>query len=154
MAEAYVSDNFAQVRGFRVEIDSAGGGKEVDTAWESVSGGELMIETTDTTIGGDKFTTTSPGHKSVGEITLRGAMTDKRAALCQWINETVTGKPWKRDVTITAEHLDGTVEAIAFLDCVLTAYVLPPLVTFDPRQPCGPGLVEEVRFTYREWRRA
>lgn len=151
MADAYVSDAFAQVRGFRVEIASAGGGKDVDTAWESVSGGELVIETTDTTIGGDKFTTTSPGHKSVGEITLRGAMTDKRAALCQWINETVSGKPWKRNVTVTADHPDGTVEAIEFIDCVLTAYVLPRLTAFDPAAGCGPDLVEEVRFAYREW---
>ena len=48
-----------------------------------------------------KFATTSPGHKSVGEITLRGAMTKERKALCQWVNETVDGKPWKRMLTIT-----------------------------------------------------
>ncbi len=47
MAEAAVGDKFAQVRGFLVEIESAGGGKEVDTAWESVSGGELIIEQTE-----------------------------------------------------------------------------------------------------------
>lgn len=100
MAEAGSSDNFAQVRGFRVEIDSAGG-KDVDVAWESVAGGELCIECTDTTIGGDKFTTTSPGHKSVNSVTLRGAMTNKRAALCTWMNDTTSGKPWKRSMTVT-----------------------------------------------------
>jgi len=100
MAVAATSDNFAQVRGFKVEITSAAG-KDVDTAWESVSGGEMVIELTETTIGSDKFATNSPGHKTVGEITLRGAMTDGRQALCQWINDTVNGKPWKRDLTIT-----------------------------------------------------
>jgi hypothetical protein len=100
-AEPVTSDGFAQVRGFKVEIDGAAGGKEVDTAWESVSGGEMIIELTETTIGSDKFQTTSPGHKSVGEITLRGAMTDGRKALCDWINETVEGKTWKRMLTIT-----------------------------------------------------
>ena len=40
-------------------------------------------------------------HSTVGTLTLRGAMTDRRAALCNWINDTVNGKPWKRNVTIT-----------------------------------------------------
>jgi hypothetical protein len=100
MADAGVGDKYAQVRGFKVEIDQATG-KEVDTAWETCSGGELCIECADTTIGADKFQTTSPGHKSVSEIILRGAMTNKRAALCTWINDTTQGKPWKRNMTIT-----------------------------------------------------
>ena len=154
MAEAMVSDKFAQVRGFKVEIESAGGGgSEVDGAWESVSSGELIIEQTETTIGSDKFQTTSPGHKSVGEITLRGAMTDKRAALCTWINETVAGKPWKRTVTITPIHLDGTIgETLIFSDCALTAYATPRLVRHDPKDPCPPAPgKEEMRFTYGDW---
>ena len=105
-AEATVSDKFAQVRGFKVEIDGARG-KEVDTAWESVSGGELIIELTETTVGSDKFQTTSPGHKSVNTITLRGAMTDKRAALCQWINDTTQGRNWRRNLQLTEVLLDG-----------------------------------------------
>src|SRR5712664_4267897 len=109
MAEAACSDRFAQVRGFHVDIDNAGG-KDVDTAWESCSGGELIIERTETTIGSDKFHTHSPGHKTVGEITLRGAMTDTRAALCEWINDTVVGKPWQRTLTITELlSMDGDV---------------------------------------------
>ena len=155
MAEAMIGDKFAQVRGFAVQIDSisATGGKEVDTAWESVSGGELIIEQTETTIGSDKFHTNSPGHKTVGEITLRGAMADKRAALCTWINETVAGKPWKRNVTITPIHLDGALgETLVFLDCALTAYVPPRLAIHDPKYPCPPAPpTEEVRFTYRDW---
>lgn len=101
MAEATSSDKFAQVMGFSVEITGQSG-KEVDNAWKSVSGGELIIELTETTIGGDKFRTNSPGHKSVGEITLRGDMTDGRKALCEWINKTVqSAKDWKRNLTIT-----------------------------------------------------
>jgi hypothetical protein len=148
VAEATCSDQFAQVRGFSVEITGAAG-KEVDTAWESVSGGELIIETTDTTIGGDRFQTTLPGHRSVGEITLRGAMTDKRAALCTWINETVAGKPWKRDLTITELlSVDGGVKdgkAYTYFDCFPVRYVFPRV---DPRIPCT-ELEEELRFVYR-----
>lgn len=109
-ADATTSDKFAQVRGFKVDIAGCST-KEVDTAWESVSGGELIIELTETTIGSDKFQTTSPGHKTVSEITLRGAMTDGRKALCEWINDTVQGKTWKRMLTITEMlSVDGGVK--------------------------------------------
>ena len=153
MAEAYVSDKFAQVRGFKVEIDSASGVVDVDAGWDTVSSGEAMIEVADASVGADKFHTSAPGHKSVGEITLRGAMTDKRAALCQWINETVQGKPWKRNIAITPVLLDGTEgETLILIDCVLAGYTFPLLATRDPRNPCGPGpLTEAVRFTYRDW---
>lgn len=53
-AEATVSDKFAQVRGFKVEVFGSSG-KEVDTAWESVSGGDMVIEITESSIGADKF---------------------------------------------------------------------------------------------------
>ena len=152
MAEAATSDKFAQVRGFKVDIVSAGG-KEVDTAWESVSGGEMIIEHTDTTTGGDKFKTNSPGHKTVGEITLRGHMTDSRKAMCQWIQETVEGKPWKRTVFITPIHLDGTLgETLELNDCFLTSYKQPGLAVGDPNDPCpAPPSQEELRFGYISW---
>ena len=104
------SDKFAQVRGFKVEI-SGSSGREVDTAWESVSGGEMIIELSETTIGSDRFRTSSPGHKTVNEVTLRGAMTDGRKNLCTWINDTVNGKPWKQNLTITEMlSVDGGVK--------------------------------------------
>jgi hypothetical protein len=149
MADAFVSDKFAQVRGFSVEITGQTG-KEVDNAWESVSGGLL---TAPRAIGGDKFSTFSPGHKTVGEITLRGAMTDGRKVLCQWINDTVAGKPTRRDVAVKPIFEDGTVgDQVIFFDCVITGYVPPSFTVGDPRQPVVDGsLTEEVRFTYREW---
>ena len=85
MAEGATSDRFAQVKGFQVDIDGAGG-KDHDVAWEHVSGGALMIEHVETTIGADKHHTNTPGQGQVGDITLRGAMTDTRGALCQWLN--------------------------------------------------------------------
>lgn len=130
MADAAVGDKYAQVRGFKVEIDQATG-KEVDTAWETCSGGELCIECADTTIGADKFQTTSPGHKSVSEIILRGAMTNKRAALCQWINDTTQGKPWKRMMTITELlSVDGGVKdgkSYTYHDGFPIRYVYPQM---------------------------
>jgi len=62
----------------------------VDAGGESVAGGDLIIEVTETTIGADKYQTHSPGHKSVGELVLRGPMTDhRRASLWQWQEITV-----------------------------------------------------------------
>jgi hypothetical protein len=137
MAEAATSDKFAQVRGFQVVIDGAGG-KEVDTAWESVSSGELAADLAGGTINADKFQTASPGHKSVGEITLRGAMTDTRAGLATWINETVSGKPWKRNVSITAVLSDGTVsETVTYIDCTISAYKPPRLALPLLDDPCA-----------------
>ena len=135
LGRAATSDNFAQVRGFKVEI-SGSSAKEVDTAWESVSGGDLVIELTETTIGSDKFKTHSPGHKTVGEITLRGAMTDGRRHLCEWINDTIQGKPWKQMLTIT-ELLsqDGGVRPgakYAYRDGFPVRYVFPRLSIDKP----------------------
>jgi hypothetical protein len=72
-AEAASSDKFAQVRGFKVEI-SGSSGKEVDTAWESVSGGDMVIELTETSIGADKFRTNN----------LRGSLAPVASSLNDW----------------------------------------------------------------------
>jgi hypothetical protein len=69
-AVAHVQDTFAQVKGFKVDIDGAGG-KEHDVAWEHVSGGALIIEQTETTIGADKFQPHAPGHKSIDDVVLK-----------------------------------------------------------------------------------
>ncbi len=149
MAEATVSDKYAQVRGFKVEITSAGGGSEVDTAWESVSSGLLTIESS----ADEKLKTNSPGHKTVGEITLRGAMTDGRKALCDWINETVQGKPWRRLVAITPLLVDGSIgETLILHDCLVTGYRPPRLVLPQAKDPCPPAEdTEELRFAYISW---
>ena len=127
-ADATVSDKFAQVRGFKVEIDGAGG-KEVDTAWESVAGGTMNIELN---TGSDKFQTTSPGHKSVNTVVLRGAMTDKRAALCQWMNDTTTGRNWRRAPSFTEVLLDGADgETHLLSDAFPVRYKYPSLSVYN-----------------------
>lgn len=141
MAEASVGDNFAQVRGFRVEIDSHGGGSDVDTSWESMSSGALLVARTN-----------APGHKTVDEITLRGPITADRKALCQWLNDVVTGQDRTRTVWITPIHLDGRLgETLVLMDCVPTAYVPPRLSVHDAGDPCERPPMEEIRFTYGDW---
>lgn len=131
---AFTPDQMLVYKGFDVEIEGPGG-TGVDSTWESVSGGE-------------KFQTTSPGHKSVGEITLRGAMTDSRQAIESWINETAAGKTSTRTVSITPVDEQGKPgPTYRFSDCVLSGY-RPPLLR---RNPCDLSLREEVRFIYRDW---
>ncbi|MBM3935096.1 MAG: hypothetical protein FJ319_12495 [SAR202 cluster bacterium] len=61
-------DQKLSTKGFQVEI-TAEGGKEVDTAWESISGGGEVLA---------RESTNSPGHKYVDTLTLRGPVTASR----------------------------------------------------------------------------
>jgi hypothetical protein len=117
------------ILGFRVEISSTGGsGTDVDSAWESCTGGGLCIEIADSSVGTDQFHTTTPGHKYVEEVTLKGPLTAGRKALCQWITETVQGKEWKRNVTVTEITTDGSDgKTYQYLDAFPTRYVFPNL---------------------------
>jgi hypothetical protein len=74
------------VIGFKVEI-SGTDGKSADNRWETVSGGSLNIEVSDSSVGSDQFHTTTPGHKFLDEIQLRGPMTDKRKPISDWISD-------------------------------------------------------------------
>jgi hypothetical protein len=95
----------------QAQVCAAEDGSGGDASVDSVAGGELVIEVTETTIGADKFQTTSPGHKSVGELTLRGAMTDKRTL---WQSHEITferpGLPASanvRETTIDELNIDA-----------------------------------------------
>lgn len=139
----------------RVADPSGGGGTGVqvslegeDSLFSSWGGGEPSLILTQL-FNSEKFHTTSPGHKSVGEITLRGAMTDGRKALCQWINETVSGKPWKRTLTIKEITKDGGAGKVKegkqyiYSDCFPCGYVFPRISVDGPP---AEQLIEEVRI--------
>lgn len=126
-------DQPMKVKGFKVEISSPGAAGEVDSAWETSTGGALNIEIADSSTGSDQaaaptFQTTAPGHKSIEEITLRGAMTDGRNALCDWINETLAGKDSRRTVTITEIPKDGSAgRKFIYHECFPVGYTFPRL---------------------------
>lgn len=125
---SYTPDQMHKILGFRVEITGAGSGSDVDSAWETCTGGSLNIEVADASTGSDQFHTATPGHKYVEEVTLRGPMTSGRKSLCQWITETVQGKDWKRTLTITEITTDGSDgKTYTYLDCFPTRYVFPGL---------------------------
>ena len=136
MAEASNSDKFAQVRGFKVEIDGAAG-KEVDTAWESVSGGELIIEHVETTTGQDG-SPPSPGKRSVGEITLKGPMTASR----KWIGQ-YFAKPDLFNLAVVEILKDGSEgRRFQYYDCFPTGYVFPRMSVTNTTG----NVMEEVRI--------
>jgi hypothetical protein len=114
------------LRGFRVEIHGAGSGSDPDSAWETSTGGALQIEVADVIPRPDGTHATTPGHKYVDTLTLRGPLTSGRKAMCDWINATVQGKEWKRNVTITEIMKDGSDgKSYTYLDCFPTRYVFP-----------------------------
>lgn len=63
-----------------------------------LTGGAMMIELTETTIGDDKFKTSTPGHKTVSSVLMR--LKTVTAGATGWINDTINGKAWKRTVDI------------------------------------------------------
>ena len=148
MADIGTSDKFAQVKGFQVDIDGAGG-KDHDVAWEHVSGGALMIEHVETTIGADKHHTNTPGQGQVGDITLRGAMTDTRGALCQWLNLSQgPGPKPRRTVSIApllqlrGDQVPRPGPTVIYFDCEIVGYTFPCL---DATNATG-NVQEEVRI--------
>lgn len=78
-------DSMVTVKGFKVEIKGNNQGKSVDNSWETISGGSLRIEVTDSSVGHDQFHTTTPGHKFVEELVLVGPLTDTRKPLVDWV---------------------------------------------------------------------
>jgi|GEM_PF-1804530 phage tail-like protein len=79
-AQAKAKDRPPRLPDFTVEITGAGSGSDVDSAWETASGGSLNIEIADASVGTDQTHTTTPGHKYVEELTLRGPLTAGRTA--------------------------------------------------------------------------
>jgi len=109
-----------------VTVTDAGGSVAKDT-WDSWSGGEPVLIVA-AALGGAKYHTETPGHKTIDALTLRGAMTDGRKALCEWINDTVNGKPWKRTLAVREDNpitqkRPGRI--YTYHDCFPVRYVFP-----------------------------
>jgi len=123
---SYTPDEMLVVSGFTVEITGAGSGTDVDSVWETVSGGSLNIEVANSSVGTSQVQTTTPGQKYIDTLVLRGPLTGARKALCNWITETVQGKDWKRTVTVKEIMKDGTPgKQYTYIDCFPTRYVFP-----------------------------
>jgi hypothetical protein len=92
-------------------------------SYSSWSGGEPRLHV-DAVLRGSRLRTASPGHKTVNEVTLRGAMTDGRPALDHWLNSALEGRPWMRSVTV-AETGRRPGRSYTYHDCFPIRYVFP-----------------------------
>jgi hypothetical protein len=112
------------------------------TSW---SGGENLLHIQGP-LAAARFRTNSPGHKSVGEVTLRGDLTDGRKAMCDWINSVISfHKDWKRNLTIT-ELLgsDGRPKSRSYIyyDAFPVRYTFPSMSVSNTTG----NVIEEVRI--------
>ena len=148
-----MSVSFAQLSGpgarITFEVDATGPAIRVTRAWETCTGGSLNIEIGDSSTGSDARTN-SPGHKTVGEITLRGPITASRKDMLTWYQDMVD-KGARRAGELGLELSDGssqtaplvlqllplTEEDLASASGVVVPFIVdrdPPVVSFvfDP----------------------
>ena len=127
-----------QIVGFRVRIDGSGN-VSADDAWEEWTGGGSAIEERCSTSG-------TALEQTCSEIVLRGPMVTQRKAMLQWINDTVSGRPWQRNLTITElVKVRGVVregKQYLYYDCFPTGYIFPRM---DVTNTTG-NVMEEVRI--------
>jgi hypothetical protein len=126
------------LRRFEVVItDPRTGASETDERWESCVGGGVNL----TRLESPERGTTSPGHKFVDVITLRGPLTAGRKALLAWLTEAAQGADARRDVTIRETARSGAVRTFNYHDCFPVRYVFPEVTA------AGAGvLYEEVQI--------
>ena len=84
---SYHPDEMLVVLGFTVEITSAGGGTDTDSAWETCTGGALNIEVADASPG-----SSTPGHKYIDELVLKGPISEPRRWISENLNSAAKGK--------------------------------------------------------------
>ena len=120
---SYHPDEMLVVLGFTVEITGSGGGTDTDSAWETCTGGTLNIEVADTTPGGS-----TPGHKYIDELVLRGPISEPRRRIRENLNSAAKGKQDRFDLTIVEILRDGSEgRKFAYRDCFITRYAFPSL---------------------------
>lgn len=97
---------------------------EADRGWESLSGGAVVLADPDPVLGCAARTTT-PGHKYIDTLTLRGPLTSGRKEMCAWFVDTVGGGSARRSVTVREAAKDRPIRTFTYHDCFPTRYVFP-----------------------------
>jgi hypothetical protein len=124
-----------RIRSFVIEVlDPDTGLIEVDSDWESCTGGGVNIEPPR-----PDARTTTPGHKYIDTLTLRGPVTAGRKALVHWVSLAASGKSSRRSITVKEILKDGSAgKTYTYHDCFPVRYA-------GPRQSVeGGALYEEV----------
>ncbi len=101
-------------------------------SWDSWAGGAPLLHM-DQLFGGAKYRTNSPGHKSVGELTLRGGFWLSKKGYDYWMARALEGKPRIKGLVIT-ESAAGRpstgrgakpARQYTYHDCFPVRYVFP-----------------------------
>lgn len=126
------------VSGCAVQVTGGKRGTDVASAWETCSGGSLNIEVADSSTGSDQHHTTTPGHKYIDTLTLRGPL-----AGAQWgasdSYEVLENGAGKFAIEIDGAPLSSAnVESITMEDLVIDEREMTTGVDWDYRV-YGPG---------------
>lgn len=114
---------------FKIEIagasNSGRAGNDVDSAWETCSGGALQVYDS-SHFNGLPFYVPTRGDKAVEVFRARSPLSGGRKALCEWITAASKGQPWKRTVTVKEILKDGSDgKTFSYFECYPTRYVFP-----------------------------
>lgn len=111
----------------KIYLEDDFGERKTDTSVESWSGGEpALIQTWP--FRNSRFHTDLPGDKLGTDVTLNLPDGQLSEPMCEWINETVKGKPWKRSMAIEETRPNGKPgRTFIYYDCFPTRYVFPQM---------------------------
>lgn len=119
-------------------LSGAGSGSDVDSAWETCSGGSLNIEVADSSTGTDKAGATTPGHKYVDTITLRGPLTSGRKGNSEQLEPVTNGGASFALEIEGLRQVSLNVESITMEDLVIDEREMTTGADWDYRVS-GPG---------------
>jgi hypothetical protein len=128
----HLADQYNRNYAFTVAIGGLSAPDSNEGSWNTLRGGGVRIhETTGVTAGEDQFKNHSPGIAEWQDLTLVGAVTDKRKDMLTWykdMQEKGGAAEVYKDVTVTIKKRDGSDSwSVNYLHCFLTAYSLCPL---------------------------
>jgi hypothetical protein len=123
-------DNIQRYKGFNVEIKGVDNAPtSVDGSWKVISGGAVMVESVEETVGEDGSRSYTPGKQYVSDLTLIGYMTGTRRALMTWMKNSAAGTgDLRADITVTPIKINGSPgPTYNYFDCMITHIKIPPL---------------------------
>lgn len=124
----------AATRGPVVVLDAAGNPAD---SFESWGGGEPGVLLTPI-FSGAQYRTNSPGHKTVGELSLRGKSRPTRKVMYQWFNDMGVADPPRHTIGVVEQGAgDGSVRkgrTYTYFDCFPVRYVFPRISVDGPAE--------------------
>jgi hypothetical protein len=109
-----------------IEVEKHLFGKDKREAWAGWAGGE-PVQHIEGPLAASRYRTGSPGHKSVGELTLRGAAGEARPTLADMINDALSGRATPGIVLQEDPGAQRPGRKYTYFDCFPVRYTFPEL---------------------------